>query len=127
MSDFNDFALRQKAAKESNKAKLEVQQRLRHQVSVVMSDVKGDPRWKVYADHILFRKEQFLSRATQAKKTLTDPRTFLSQEAYGKLKLELADNEGHAGGLQDALDVIKDLIDRGKEPEAIPLEEKISV
>ena len=126
MADFNDFALRQKVNREKSQAKLQEQHKLRHQVSVVMSEVKGDPRWKVYADHILYRQELFSGRATMAKHALADPRTFLSQEAYGKLKLEAVYNEGMADGLKHSLDVIRDLIDRGKEPENTSLEEKAS-
>ena len=124
MLDFTDMVPRRKAEREKIEAKLKDQRVLRHQVSVVMSEVKGDQRWKVYADHILFRQEQFSGRAKAARDTLANPHVFLSQETYGKLKLEIAYNEGMAEGLKHSLDVIKDLIDRGKEPENILIEGK---
>ena len=88
-----------------------------------MSEVKGDPRWKVYADHIQLLCERHLAMAQAEKDKLGDPMTFLSPEENGKLKLRAAYHQGKAEGYSDTLKVIKDLIDRGKEPEPIPMEE----
>lgn len=118
MLDFTDFALEQKRVKERIKARRDEQLKLQRQVAVVMSEVKADPRWKIYADHIQAVYENHLAVAEAAKKRLGDPLTFMSPEESGKLKLQAAYNQGKAEGYKGALDMIKDLIDRGKEPTA---------
>ena len=124
MLDYIDYAPKLKADREKTAAKFREQYKLQHQVAVVMSEVKGDPRWKVYADHIQALFERFLAVSHTAKERLGDPLTFLSAEETGKLKLQAAYNQGKAEGYKGALDVIKDLIDRGKEPEPLPAEAK---
>lgn len=93
------------------------QRKLQRQVAVVMSDVKGDPRWKVYADHIQAMFERHSAIAQAAKDRLGDPLTFLPPEENGNLKLKAAYNQGKAEAFEGVLNVIRDLIDRGKEPE----------
>ena len=117
MLDYSDFATERNTARIVAEVHRRDQFTLAHQVSVVMSEVKGDPRWKVYADHILAWKELCSARAESAGKKISDVRYFLSPEEYGRLKLETAYNQGKTEGLQGALDVIRDLIDKGKEPE----------
>ena len=117
MLDFVDFVPDIKKHKELAEAKRLEQGNFAHQISVVMSEVKGDPHWKIYADHILAWKELCATRAEGASKKISDPRSFLAPEEYGRLKLEAAYNQGKAEGLQGALDVIQNLIDKGKEPE----------
>ena len=117
-----DKEFKQRRIEESEKIKAvrAEQRKFQRQVSVAMSEVKGDPRWKVYADHIQMMFERHSAMAQAAKDTLGDPLTFLSPEETGKLKLRAAYNQGKAEGYSDTLKVIKDLIDRGKEPEAVP-------
>lgn len=117
MLDHIDFKDDWRKAKEKTAAEQAEQRKLQRQVAVVMSDVKGDPRWKVYADHIQAMFERHSAIAQAAKDRLGDPLTFLSPEENGILKLKAAYNQGKAEGLEGALNVIRDLIDRGKEPE----------
>ena len=116
MLDYTDFAEERNTARIVAEVHRRDQFTLAHQVSVVMSEVKGDSRWKIYADHLLAWKEILSARAKSASDKISDVRNFLAPEEYGRLKLETAYNQGKAEGLQGALDVIRDLIDRGKEP-----------
>lgn len=112
-----DFKDDWRKAKEKTLAEQAEQRKLQRQVAVVMSEVKGDPRWKVYADHIQAMFERHSAIAQAAKDRLGDPLTFLPPEENGTLKLKAAYNQGKAEGFKGALDVIQNLIDRGKEPE----------
>ena len=116
MLDYSDFAGERQTVKTAAETRKREQYALAHQVSVVMSEVKGDSRWKIYADHLLAWKEILSARAKSASDKISDVRNFLAPEEYGRLKLETAYNQGKAEGLQGALDVIRDLIDRDKEP-----------
>ena len=100
MLDFSDFAEDRKRAKALIVNKQREQVALAHHVSVVMSEVKGDPRWKVYADHILAWKELCAAKAESASKKIADVRSFLPPEEYGRLKLETAYNQGKADEIQ---------------------------
>lgn len=124
MLDFTDFTKRKIKEDEEKKAQHAEQRKFQRQVAVVMSEVKSDPRWKVYADHVQAKYEQHLALAHAAKEKLGDPFTFFTTEENGKLKLLAAYNQGKAEGFKSALTIIEDLIDRGKEPEPLDAEEK---
>jgi len=126
MLDYIDYAPKLREGKAKARIKFDEQRRLQHQISVVMSGVKGDPKWKVYADHIQALYERAFAVTHSVKERLGDPLTFLPSEENVRLKLQAAYNQGKAEGYKGALDVITDLIDRGKEPEPLPPEEKIS-
>jgi hypothetical protein len=79
-------------------------------VGVAMSNVKTDPRWKLYADHL----EGLRARLEDIRHGVTEKILDTNETDIIPLKLELRFITGRLRGMNDAIRFIEVLIDQGE-------------
>ena len=92
-------------------AKVAEQVKHRRNVAIAMSEVKSDPRWKVYADHLEGLKKDREATVESLRGRLET--RFLSSNEYGEVMVALAEAKAEARAYKTAVDLIVSLIDRG--------------
>ncbi len=95
---------------ETDKEKVE-QATQKRMVGVAMSQIKSDPRWKLYTDHLVGLREQLVARAeVLAQEILEDDTVDITAKKMERHKLR-----GRIGGFSDAISFVEVLIDQGED------------
>ena len=79
----------------------------------VMSELQADPRWRVYGDHLETIRQDFERQAKGYEQGLLGVE-FMEPKRYGQIKIFLAESRGVTKGIKIALDLAKELIERGE-------------
>ncbi len=94
---------------EADKEKIE-QATQKKMVGSAMSQVKSDPRWKVYADHLIQLRGHLEERVELLAREILEDNTV---DIIAK-KMERKTLSGRIGGFSDAISFIEVLIDQGE-------------
>ncbi len=88
------------------------QQQKRKAVGIEMSQIKNDPRWKVYEDHVLALVEGLDHSISDRQSQMRDDMS-LSSEDILKLRTQIHGLVERHRGLKWALSIVDDLIVKG--------------
>ena|SRR3990167_2128149 len=108
-----DFGPHIKKLKEDQQVRVLDHLRLVQGVGGVMSELQADPKWKIYGDHLEQIKQRFKESQEGAERLLLDGK-FMNSEEYGKTKIQQAEYRGTVKGIELALSLAKELIERGE-------------
>lgn len=115
MSSREDWLEMQQANRALKLEHLEEQKKLKRMVSGAMQELKlADPRWKLYAEHIMVELERYKGKQRLVAQDLTNYRIFRSSESYGQLSLENAGTARYIEALEWCLNLIDKLINSDK-------------
>ncbi len=91
-----------------------VQNQAQKAVAVEMSQIKGDPRWKVYEDHVLVLIAHLDTAIEAANKALSSDMS-MNSEAVLRYRTLLHGFVEKKKGFQQALTVVDELITKGED------------
>lgn len=109
-----DFSDRINKAKEEQRVAVLERMRQVQGVGGVMSELQADPRWAIYGNHLAEIKQRYKQSQEAAERLLLDGK-FLNNEEYGKTKIQQAEHRGAVRGIEIALSIAKELIERGEQ------------
>ncbi len=113
MPDYSDFIPRKRALEAEQKTKLHDQRVLQQGVGVMMTELLAEPHWQLYAEHLEALAQNAEKQCVSKRAKLTDGE-FLSDQAYGQLRMEIAECAAFARAYRRALDVVKQIVETGK-------------
>ena len=109
-----DLAPHIKKLKEDQQVKVLDHMRLVQGVGSVMSELQADPKWAIYGNHLEEIKQRYKDQQAGAERLLLDGK-FMNSDQYGEAKLKQAECRGTVKGIDLALSIAKELIERGEE------------
>lgn len=96
-----------------NRKTVEVKQQTQQKaVGIEMSNIKNDPRWKVYEDHVLVLMDRYHAYQTEVENNLRSDMALGSEEIL-KLRTRLHGHTERLKGYREALDIVDQLIVKG--------------
>ena len=111
--DFEQITEHLKSKPDGQKDKLIAHWSSQQVVASVMSELQADPRWFVYGNHLETIRQEYERQAKGYEQSLLG-NEFMESKRYGQLKTSLAESRGIVKGIKIALDLAKELIERGE-------------
>lgn len=109
-----DFGPHIKKLKEEQRVKVLDHMRQVQGVGVVMSELQADPQWAIYGNHLEALKQRYKQGQGGAERLLLDGK-FMGSKEYGDTKIMQAEYRGIVRGIDLALNLAKELIERGEQ------------